>query len=160
MRRKTIVLILVLFIIIISSIALVLYSIGNTMISNIDIELVPEGRIKNIEGSTVTLILQVRFVNKGDISTPKFSATYKLYINNTCVGDGYLPWVNIPAKTSTTSKTIIKINLTKLGKAVILSILNRHFILNVTIQGKVYVEVFPGILLSKDFEKTETIKFI
>lgn len=161
MSKKTIILaIILLTLITISLVFSIGYYIGKSIVNNIDVRIVPEGRIKHFSGTNVTLILQIQFINNGDIDTPEFSADYKIFINNIHVGDGHLPWISIPGKSYITSKTMITIDLTKLGKALITSLLQGNLSINLTIIGTGHIKILPGLIIDKEFNKTQIVKFL
>ncbi len=161
MSKKTIIIAIILITLItVLSIFSIAYYIGKSIANNIDVRVVPEGRIKYISGTMVTLVLQIQFINNGDINTPKFSADYKIFINKIHVGDGHLPWISIPGKSYVTAKTTVTIDLTKLGQALITSLLHGNLYLNLTIVGTGHIKILPGLIINKEFNETELVNFL
>jgi len=160
LRKKTIIVALILLIIFVLTIFSIAYYTGKNIANNIDIKIVPEGRIEHISGTVVTLAFQVQFINNGDIDTPEFSADYKIFINKIYVGDGHLPWISIPKKSYITAKTTITTDLVKLGKALITNLLQGNLYINVTITGTGHIKVLPGIIIDKEFNKTQLLRFL
>ncbi len=160
MSKKTIIVALILLIIFVSTIFSIAYYIGKNIANNIDIKIIPEGRIEHISGTKVTLVFQVQFINNGDIDTPEFTADYKIFINKIHVGNGHLPWISIPKKSYVTAKTTITVDLIKLGKAIITNLLQGNLYINITVTGTGHVKILPGIIIDKEFNKTQTVRFI
>ena len=160
MRKKTIIVALILLIIFVSTIFSIAYYTGKNIANNIDIRIVPEGRIEHMSGTKVTLVFQVQFINNGDIDTPEFSADYRIFINKIHVGNGHLPWISIPKKSYVTAKTTITVDLIKLGKAIITNLLRGNLYINITVTGTGHVKILPGIIIDKEFNKTQTVRFI
>ena len=160
MSKKTIIVALILLIIFVSTIFSIAYYIGKNIANNIDIKIIPEGRIEHMSGTKVTLVFQVQFINNGDIDTPEFSADYRIFINKIHVGNGHLPWISIPKKSYVTAKTTITVDLIKLGKAIITNLLQGNLYINITVTGTGHVKILPGIIIDKEFNKTQTVRFI
>ncbi len=160
MRKKTIIVALILLIIFVLTIFSIAYYTGKNIANNIDIRIVPEGRIEHMCGTKVTLVFQVQFINNGDIDTPEFSADYRIFINKIHVGNGHLPWISIPKKSYVTAKTTITVDLIKLGKAIITNLLRGNLYINITVTGTGHVKILPGIIIDKEFNKTQTVRFI
>ena len=160
MSKKTIIVALILLIIFVSTIFSIAYYIGKNIANNIDIRIVPEGRIEHMSGTRVTLVFQVQFINNGDIDTPEFSADYRIFINKIHVGNGHLPWISIPKKSYVTAKTTITVDLIKLGKVIITNLLQGNLYINITVTGTGHVKILPGIIIDKEFNKTQTVRFI
>ncbi len=160
MSKKTIIVVLILLIIFVSTIFSIAYYTGKNIANNIDIKIIPEGRIERISGTVVTLAFQVQFINNGDIDTPEFSADYKIFINKIHIGNGHLPWISIPKKSYITAKTTITVDLTKLGKALIISLLQGNLYINITISGTGHIKILPVMIINKEFNKTQLVKFL
>ncbi len=160
MSKKTIIVALILLIIFVSTIFSIAYYIGKNIANNIDIKIIPEGRIEHMSGTKVTLVFQVQFINNGDIDTPEFSADYRIFINKIHVGNGHLPWISIPKKSYVTAKTTITVDLIKLGKAIIANLIQGNLYINITVTGTGHVKILPGIIIDKEFNKTQTVRFI
>ena len=160
MRKKTIIVALILLIIFVLTIFSIAYYTGKNIANNIDIKIIPEGRIEHMSGTKVTLVFQVQFINNGDIDTPEFSADYRIFINKIYVGDGHLPWISIPKKSYVTAKTTITVDLIKLGKAIIANLIQGNLYINITVTGTGHVKILPGIIIDKEFNKTQTVRFI
>ncbi len=160
MSRKTRIIAIVLIILIVSSILLITYYVGKSIAENIYIRIVQEGRIEHISGTIVTLVIQIQFINNGNIDTPEFSVDYKIYINDAHVGNGHLPWISIPRKSYVTAKTTITIDLTNLGKTLITSLLQGNLYINLTIVGTGHVKILPGLIIDKNFNKSQIVRFL
>ncbi len=159
MSKKTIIVALILLIIFVSTIFSIAYYIGKNIANNIDIKIIPEGRIEHMSGTKVTLVFQVQFINNEDIDTPEFSADYRIFINKIHVGNGHLPWISIPKKSYVTAKTTITVDLMKLGKAIITNLLQGNLYVNITITGTGHIKILPGLIIDKNFNKTQIVRF-